>query len=140
MLSKVRSYYYTTTPLAKYGMERGFSSDLIFTLNRLESSRFLFIEDAFLSNLKDLQPKLCITAAYGKIFPNKFLNVPPLGTVNTHLSCHYTVVLCLFKELYRVVSRKLKYHRLLFIASEVFQVDDQIKECLSFCATKDLIF
>lgn len=67
------------SPLAKYALDRGFSSDLIFTPQRAG-------EDAFLSNLKALQPELCITAAYGNILPTKFLDIPPLGTVNIHPS------------------------------------------------------
>ncbi|KAF7822291.1 methionyl-tRNA formyltransferase-like isoform X1 [Senna tora] len=67
------------SPLAKYALDRGFSSDLIFTPERAG-------EEAFLSNLKALQPELCITAAYGNILPSKFLNIPPLGTVNIHPS------------------------------------------------------
>ncbi|XP_054806913.1 uncharacterized protein LOC129309371 [Prosopis cineraria] len=67
------------SPLAKYALDRGFSPDLIFTPERAG-------EDNFLSNLRGLQPDLCITAAYGNILPSKFLNIPPLGTVNIHPS------------------------------------------------------
>ncbi|XP_057447371.1 uncharacterized protein LOC130739149 [Lotus japonicus] len=67
------------SPLASYALERGFSSHLIFTPERAG-------DDAFLSNLKALQPELCITAAYGNILPTKFLDIPPLGTVNIHPS------------------------------------------------------
>ncbi|KAL5573914.1 hypothetical protein UlMin_023511 [Ulmus minor] len=67
------------SPLAQHALERGFPSDFIFTPERAG-------EDMFLSNLRDLQPKLCITAAYGNILPSKFLNIPPLGTVNIHPS------------------------------------------------------
>ncbi|KAI4346021.1 hypothetical protein L6164_013105 [Bauhinia variegata] len=75
MLRKVCSYCYTTTPLAKYGMGRSFSSDLICTPEQTG-------EDGFLSNLKALEPELCITTAYGNILPNK----DKLVTVNAHLS------------------------------------------------------
>jgi methionyl-tRNA formyltransferase len=37
------------------------------------------MQDMFLSNLKALDPELCITAAYGNILPSKFLNIPPSG-------------------------------------------------------------
>ncbi|XP_031259441.1 uncharacterized protein LOC116117570 isoform X1 [Pistacia vera] len=67
------------TPVAQFALERGFSSDLIFTPERAG-------EDAFLTSLRALQPELCITAAYGNILPSKFLNIPPLGTVNIHPS------------------------------------------------------
>lgn len=67
------------SPVAQYALDRGFSSDLIFTPQKAG-------EDMFLSNLKALQPELCITAAYGNILPTKFLNIPPLGTVNIHPS------------------------------------------------------
>ncbi|KAB1211272.1 Methionyl-tRNA formyltransferase [Morella rubra] len=67
------------SPVAQYALDRGFSSDLIFTPERAG-------EDMFLSNLKALQPELCITAAYGNILPSKFLKIPPLGTVNIHPS------------------------------------------------------
>ncbi|KAI9085644.1 hypothetical protein K1719_032487 [Acacia pycnantha] len=49
----------------------------------LLSSKFL---DNFLSNLRSLQPDLCIAAAYGNVLSSKFLNIPPLGTVNIHPS------------------------------------------------------
>ncbi|MBA0674362.1 hypothetical protein Goari_015965, partial [Gossypium aridum] len=67
------------SPVAQYALDRGFPSDLIFTPERAG-------EETFLSNLRALQPELCITAAYGNILPTKFLNIPPLGTVNIHPS------------------------------------------------------
>ncbi|XP_027357701.1 uncharacterized protein LOC113867006 [Abrus precatorius] len=67
------------SPLATHALDRGFSSHLIFSPQRAG-------DDTFLSNLKDLQPELCITAAYGNILPTKFLDIPPLGTVNIHPS------------------------------------------------------
>ncbi|KAI4316783.1 hypothetical protein L6164_024728 [Bauhinia variegata] len=101
--------------------------------NRLESSSFLFIEDAFLSNLKALQPELCITAAYGNILPNK---LPPLETVNTHLSQlplqrgTVSVQRALQDGVMETGVSGFTVHELdagPIIASEVFQVDDQIK-------------
>ncbi|XVF71479.1 hypothetical protein PTKIN_Ptkin12aG0040700 [Pterospermum kingtungense] len=47
---------------------------------------FYSMQETFLANLRALQPELCITAAYGNILPTKFLNIPPLGTVNIHPS------------------------------------------------------
>ncbi|KAL9427744.1 hypothetical protein AB3S75_029845 [Citrus x aurantiifolia] len=67
------------SPVAQYALDRGFPADLIFTPERAG-------EVAFLSNLRALQPELCITAAYGNILPSKFLNIPPMGTVNIHPS------------------------------------------------------
>ncbi|XP_034208808.1 methionyl-tRNA formyltransferase isoform X2 [Prunus dulcis] len=58
------------------------SNNLILLLFALEQ----FQKDVFLSNLRDLQPELCITAAYGNILPSKFLNIPTSGTVNIHPS------------------------------------------------------
>nr|AKF43270.1 protein pigment defective 194 [Erodium chrysanthum] len=65
--------------VAEHALERGFPSDLIFTPERAG-------EEIFLSNLRDLQPELCVTAAYGNILPTKFLKIPKLGTVNIHPS------------------------------------------------------
>ncbi|KAK9066941.1 hypothetical protein SSX86_014265 [Deinandra increscens subsp. villosa] len=42
--------------------------------------------EAFLSDFSELEPDLCITAAYGKMLPTKFLKIPSLGTVNIHPS------------------------------------------------------
>ncbi|XP_052197872.1 uncharacterized protein LOC127804858 isoform X2 [Diospyros lotus] len=67
------------SPVAQHALDRGFPSDSIFTPERAG-------EETFLSNLRALQPELCITAAYGNILPNKFLKIPPLGTVNIHPS------------------------------------------------------
>ncbi|KAM1011896.1 hypothetical protein EV1_046675 [Malus domestica] len=67
------------SPLAQHALDRGFPSNLIFTPERAG-------EDVFLSDLRALQPQLCITAAYGNILPTKFLNIPTLGTVNIHPS------------------------------------------------------
>ena len=52
---------------------------VFFFLNLLLSHPIQFLQDDFLSNLKALQPHLCITAAYGNILPTKFLDIPPLG-------------------------------------------------------------
>ncbi|KAI9085565.1 hypothetical protein K1719_032408 [Acacia pycnantha] len=118
------------SPLAKFALDRGFSSDLIFTPERAG-------EDNFLSNLRYLQPDLCITAAYGNILPSKFLNIPPLGTVNIHPS-----LLPLYRgaaPVQRALQDGVKETgvSLVFtvreldagpiIANERFEVDDQIK-------------
>ncbi|XP_050228912.1 uncharacterized protein LOC126678084 isoform X2 [Mercurialis annua] len=67
------------SPVAQYALDNGFPSDLIFTPERAG-------EDTFLSSLRALQPEVCVTAAYGNILPTKFLNIPPMGTVNVHPS------------------------------------------------------
>uniref|UniRef100_A0A0D9V4A2 Methionyl-tRNA formyltransferase, mitochondrial n=1 Tax=Leersia perrieri TaxID=77586 RepID=A0A0D9V4A2_9ORYZ len=65
--------------VAQLALDRGFPSDLIFTPERAG-------EEAFLSDLKDVRPELCITAAYGNILPQRFLDIPHYGTVNIHPS------------------------------------------------------
>ncbi|KAJ4973098.1 hypothetical protein NE237_006272 [Protea cynaroides] len=67
------------SPVAQHAIDRGFPHDLILTPERAG-------EETFMSNLRALQPDLCITAAYGNILPSKFLKIPELGTVNIHPS------------------------------------------------------
>lgn len=43
-------------------------------------------DEKFLADLKLLAPDLCITAAYGNVLPNEFLDIPPFGTLNIHPS------------------------------------------------------
>ena len=43
-------------------------------------------DEAFLSRMRELKPDLCITAAYGNILPQRFLDIPRLGTLNIHPS------------------------------------------------------
>ncbi len=40
--------------------------------------------EAFLSEIRSLEPDVIVVAAYGKILPGSLLNLPPLGTVNVH--------------------------------------------------------
>ena len=40
----------------------------------------------FLDALRALQPDLCVTAAYGNILPQAFLDIPRRGTLNIHPS------------------------------------------------------
>lgn len=51
----------------------------IFTPSRAKDSDFL-------RDLKDLEPDLCITAAYGQFLPPQFLLTPRFGTLNIHPS------------------------------------------------------
>ncbi|MCO5549224.1 hypothetical protein L7F22_002690 [Adiantum nelumboides] len=43
-------------------------------------------QEAFLHQMSDLGPDLCITASYGNILPKRFLKIPVNGTVNIHPS------------------------------------------------------
>ncbi len=40
----------------------------------------------FLERLAELAPDLCVTAAYGNILPQRFLDIPRFGTLNVHPS------------------------------------------------------
>ncbi len=40
----------------------------------------------FIATIKDLKPDLCVTASYGFILPQAFLDIPSLGTLNVHPS------------------------------------------------------
>ncbi|KAL6845436.1 hypothetical protein ACP4OV_024931 [Aristida adscensionis] len=65
--------------VAQLALDRGFPGDFIFTPERAG-------EESFLSDLKEVKPDVCITAAYGNILPQRFLDIPPCGTVNIHPS------------------------------------------------------
>ncbi|KAF3334748.1 methionyl-tRNA formyltransferase [Carex littledalei] len=65
--------------VAQLALDQGFPQELIFTPERAG-------EADFLSDLKGLNPDLCITAAYGNILPQRFLDIPLCGTVNIHPS------------------------------------------------------
>lgn len=43
-------------------------------------------DEEFLAELESLEPDLCITAAYGQFLPQRFLDIPKLGTLNVHPS------------------------------------------------------
>jgi methionyl-tRNA formyltransferase len=43
-------------------------------------------DDIFFEEFNDLKPDLCIVSAYGKIIPNKMLNIPKFGFINIHPS------------------------------------------------------
>lgn len=43
-------------------------------------------DSVFLNDLAELQPDLCITAAYGNYLPAAFLSIPKFGTLNIHPS------------------------------------------------------
>ncbi|CAA6661264.1 unnamed protein product [Spirodela intermedia] len=67
------------SPVAQYALDRGFPKDLIFAPERAGDERFL-------ADFKALKPEICVTAAYGNILPNKFLEIPQCGVVNIHPS------------------------------------------------------
>lgn len=43
-------------------------------------------ESEFLDALADLAPDVCVTAAYGNLLPQAFLDIPSVGTLNIHPS------------------------------------------------------
>lgn len=43
-----------------------------------------FKDDAVVQTLRDLQPELIVVVAYGKILPQRVLDIPPLGCINIH--------------------------------------------------------
>ena len=45
-----------------------------------------FREEETVQQLRDLQPDLCAVVAYGRILPQKVLDVPKLGCINIHAS------------------------------------------------------
>jgi hypothetical protein len=45
------------------------------------------LQESFLSDLKEVKPDVCITAAYGNILPRKFLDIPPCGTSGCPSTC-----------------------------------------------------
>ncbi|GJN18036.1 hypothetical protein PR202_gb05153 [Eleusine coracana subsp. coracana] len=65
--------------VAQLALDRGFPEGLIFTPERAG-------EESFLSDLKEVKPDVCVTAAYGNILPQRFLDIPQCGTVNIHPS------------------------------------------------------
>ncbi|CAN1351585.1 Methionyl-tRNA formyltransferase [Linum perenne] len=120
----------TPSPVAQHALDRGFPADLIFTPEKAG-------EETFLCSLRELQPELCVTAAYGNILPTKFLNIPPMGTVNIHPSLlplyrGAAPVQRALQDGVKETGVSLAYTvRALdsgpIIARETLQVDDQIK-------------
>ena len=43
-------------------------------------------DEVFLARMSELKPDLCVTAAYGNMLPQRFLDLPKLGTLNIHPS------------------------------------------------------
>ncbi|GLJ46541.1 hypothetical protein SUGI_0980820 [Cryptomeria japonica] len=76
---RVRGKKNIPSPVAQRALDRSFPSDCIFTPEKAG-------EETFLANMRELKPDLCVTAAYGNILPNRFLEIPKHGTVNIHPS------------------------------------------------------
>ena len=45
-----------------------------------------FREEETVTELRELKPDICAVVAYGRILPQKVLDVPPLGCINIHAS------------------------------------------------------
>ncbi len=62
---------------------------LFSTLNHphcVAKSLLCYMQEDFLATLEAMQPDVCLTAAYGKVLPKKFLKIPRCGTLNIHPS------------------------------------------------------
>ena len=46
----------------------------------------MLLQEDFLRQLVALKPDLCVTAAYGNMLPQRFLDIPAFGTINIHPS------------------------------------------------------
>lgn len=44
------------------------------------------VQETFLADLKALKPEVCVTAAYGNILPNKFLEIPQHGESKSYVA------------------------------------------------------
>ena len=79
-----------TQPPRPFGRKRLLRPSPVHALSESLSIPVLTPEKAtdkgFLEQLEDLEPDLCITAAYGCYLPKRFLETPPLGTLNIHPS------------------------------------------------------
>jgi len=100
--------------VAQLALDRGFPEELIFTPEKAREVTFLVtnlesgsctpvrlwkyggaelivisdaMQESFLSDLKEVKPDVCITAAYGNILPQKFLDIPPCGTSGCPSTC-----------------------------------------------------
>ena len=67
------------SPVAELAMQRGMAEDRVLCPEKAN-------EEAFLNALRGLDIDLAITAAYGNFLPQKFLDIPRLGTLNIHPS------------------------------------------------------
>ncbi|PIR41788.1 MAG: methionyl-tRNA formyltransferase [Candidatus Yanofskybacteria bacterium CG10_big_fil_rev_8_21_14_0_10_37_15] len=72
-----RAKIITPSPVKKFALEKH--------LSILEPHNLKKDEEAF-ENFKHLNPDLCVVAAYGKIIPSRYLDVPKYGFLNVHPS------------------------------------------------------
>ena len=73
---KGRGQKLLASPVTEYAIKKG-----LIHFEPLKASN-----SEFLQSLRDLEPDLFITCAYGKILTQKFLNIPKRGTINIHPS------------------------------------------------------
>ena len=76
---KGRSRQPQPSAVEKLALDLGLTSDQILCPEKAT-------DPLFLDTLSNLQPDLCITAAYGNYLPSKFLSIPRYGTLNIHPS------------------------------------------------------
>lgn len=67
------------SPVFECAVNEGIPEDMIFCPVKATESDFI-------SSMKDLNPDLCVTAAYGNYLPTSFLGIPRYGTLNIHPS------------------------------------------------------
>jgi len=67
------------SPVAELALERGIAKDRVLCPEKAN-------EEGFLNTLRSLDIDLAVTAAYGNFLPQKFLDIPRLGTLNIHPS------------------------------------------------------
>ena len=72
-----RARIITPSPVKKFALEKNI---LVLEPHNLKKD-----ERAF-ENFKHLNPDVCVVAAYGKIIPSRYLNIPKYGSVNVHPS------------------------------------------------------
>lgn len=71
-----RSYELTPSPVSQMSQELGIP---VLTPPNAK-------DEHFLKTIQDLQPDLCLTAAYGHFLPKQFLKIPKYGVLNIHPS------------------------------------------------------
>lgn len=79
-----RAQKLTTSPLKIAAQERGISIFQPLSLKNPSASSGQ--ENEFFKKFKELKPDLCVIAAYGKIIPKDYLDIPKYGFVNIHPS------------------------------------------------------
>lgn len=71
-----RGHHLAPTPTKEVAMARGVP---VLQPDRLR-------DEAFLLQIRDLQPHLGVVAAYGKLLPDELLQIPTFGMINVHAS------------------------------------------------------